>query len=67
MDQRLYRQAYNSIYLYDGTSNIKQDISDTYKNAVGIVPDKDHTHKFLKEAADKGYKPAIFRDKKSIL
>jgi TPR repeat protein len=52
-------QENDTIYLYDGTSNIKQDISDTYKNAVGIVPDKDLSHKFLKEAADKGYKPAI--------
>lgn len=47
------------VYSFNSKLNIKSDITEEYNVASGIAPNKELAYKFLKEAADKGYKPAI--------
>lgn len=47
------------IYSFNSKLNIKSDITEEYHAASGIAPNKELAYKFFKEAADKGYKPAI--------
>lgn len=47
------------IYSFDSEKNIKKDVTEECNTAPGIVPNKELAYELIKEAADKGYIPAI--------